>query len=170
MTLRPSLEEVRNLGHHATNYNWGIQFLSLPRGLDNFTSADLNTRAISADVPTRSINPINLNLRGHKWFQHGTVDYKNKFTIDLYETVDTKVGNFLDAYMDMEWTPIAGVQVPKMLNQCAFMLSLLDSYDKTRRYYTIIGAWLQDFTTSKMESNDGDVVVFSTTWQYDYYI
>ena len=25
MSLRPSIEDLRKLGHHATNYNWGIQ-------------------------------------------------------------------------------------------------------------------------------------------------
>ena len=36
-------------------------------------------------------------------------------TLNLYETVDQKVGNFLNAYMDMQWSPIIGSQVPKML-------------------------------------------------------
>ena len=44
MSLRPDILTLRDLGHHASKYNWGIQFVTLPSLLTGFTSADLNTR------------------------------------------------------------------------------------------------------------------------------
>lgn len=170
MSLRPSINELRALGQHATNYNWGIQFISLPSLLTGFTSSDLNTRATSAGIPKRSVSPMDINLRGHKVHQHGVVNYGNTYSISLYETVDSKVGKFLDAYMDMLWTPITGTQVPKSISQTSFLLTLLDSYDKARRYYTIIGAWLTDYDPGSLASDGGAILTYQTTWQFDYWL
>lgn len=167
--LRPDINQFRDLGHHQTQYDWGIQFISLPALLTGFDSADLNTRCTSAQLPARTINAIELNMRGHKIYQHGTVNYGNTITLNLYETVDQKVGNFLNAYMDMQWSPIVGSQVPKMLNQSAFLLTLLDSENKAKKYYTIIGAWLQGWSQIEL-GTASDVLTYSTTWQFDYYI
>ena len=169
MNLRPDIDQFRSLGHHQTLYDWGIQFISLPSLLTGFDSADLNTRCTSTQLPARSIKDIELNLRGHTIFQHGIVSYGNTLTLNLYETVDQKVGDFLNAYMDMQWSPVIGAQVPKMLNQSSFLLTLLDSENNAKKY-TIIGAWLKSWNPIDLGSNQSDVITFNTTWQFDYYI
>lgn len=168
--LRPDINQFRDLGHHATVYDWGIQFISIPSLLTGFDSADLNTRCTSTQLPARTINEIELNLRGHKIYQHGIVSYGNELTLTLYETVDQKVGNFLNAYMDMQWSPIIGAQVPKMLNQSAFLLTLLDSENNAKKYYTIIGAWLKGWNQIELGSNQSDVITYQTQWKFDYYL
>lgn len=171
MSLRPSIENVRELGSHATTYDWGIQFFNLPSILTGFTSADLNTRCTTATIPSRKIEAIPINLRGHKVFQHGIVDYGNTLQLTLYETQDSKVQDFLAAYMNMQWTPITGSQVPKSLNQCCFILSLLDTENNPTWNYTIIGAWLQGYEASGgLQSSSSEVLSFQTTWQFDYFI
>lgn len=170
MTLKPTIENVRDLGHHQTLYDWGIQFFRLPSGLNNFSTADLNTRCTSATLPSRSMQEMEINLRGHKVYQHGIVSYKNTLELTLYETVDSKVQDFLAAYMNMQWTPITGTQVPKSLNQCNFLLTLLDSQHNPTYNYTIIGAWLKDYTPSGNLGSDSQVLSYTTQWQFDYYI
>lgn len=171
MSLKPDINNLRSLGHHQTTYDWGIQFLNIPSALSEFTSADLNTRCTTMSIPKRSIEPIQLNFRGHKAFQHGIVNYGNTLSMTLYETVDSKVQDFLDAYMNMQWTPITGSQVPKTLNQCSFILTLLDSEQNPTKYYTIMGAWLQDYSPSgDLQSTSSDVLSFNLTWQFDYFV
>lgn len=170
MTLRPDINTFRDLGHHATTYDWGIQFLSIPGAITGFTSADLNTRCTSTQVPGRTIDAIQLMLRGHRIFQHGIVNYGNTLPLTLYETVDSKVSNFLEAYMDLQWTPVGGVQVPKSLNQSQFLLTLLDSENKARKHYTILGAWLQGYQPVELQSEGSTVIVYQSTWQFDYFI
>jgi hypothetical protein len=170
MSLRSTISEVRNIGHHQSLYDWGIQFFNLPSILTGFTSADLNTRCQTANLPSKSIDEIEINLRGHKVFQHGKINYKNKLNLTLYETQDSKVGDFLDAYMNMQWTPITGSQVPKSLNQCCFLLTLLDSENNARKNFTIIGAWLQDYTPSGDLGSDSAVLSYNTVWTFDYWL
>ena len=170
MSLKPDISQLRALGHHQTTYDWGIQFFNLPSLLTGFTSADLNTRCTSSTIPTRSIEPITINLRGHKVFQHGIVNYGNTLSLTLYETMDSKVQDFLGAYMNMQWSPITGTQVPKSLNQCCFLLTLLDSYHNETFSFTIIGAWLQDYKPSGELGSDSNVLSWNTTWQFDYFI
>lgn len=171
MSLKPSVEQLRALGHHQSTYDWGIQFFNMPSALSGFTSADLNTRCQTMTLPSRSMQPIEINLRGHKVFQHGIVDYKNTLSMTLYETVDSKVQDFLKAYMNIQWTPITGTQVPKSLNQCSFLLTLLDSEHNPVYNYTIIGAWLQNYEPSgQLQSSASDILTYTCTWQFDYFI
>lgn len=171
MSLKPTLQDLQNLGHHQTTYDWGIQFISLPSMIAGFSSSDLNTRCTSATLPSRSMDEIPLKLRGHEAFQHGIVHYGNQLQLTMFETMDSKVQHFLSTYMDMQWMPITGVQVPKSLNQCAFLLTLLDSYHNPTHYYTILGAWLKDYKPSgDLQSESSAVLSWQTTWQFDYWI
>ena len=70
MSLKPTIENIRGLGHHQTTYDWGIQFISLPSLLTGFTSADLNTRCQTSTIPSRTMEEIPIQLRGHKVLQH----------------------------------------------------------------------------------------------------
>jgi hypothetical protein len=170
-TLRPTIEDLSQLGMHASYYNWGLQFISLPSALSNFTTDDLNTRAVSFSAPTRTQEATPIALRGHTVYQHGIMSYDNPLTLVLHETIDSKVGNFLEAWMDLQWTPIAGSQVPKSMNQASFLLTLLDSEDKARKYYTIVGAWITHFDHGgDYEATNSDTVKYTIQLQYDYYL
>lgn len=170
MSLRPSIEQVRGLQHHQSMYDWGIQFFGLPNILSGFDSDDLNTRCQTVDLPSRSIEEISIDLRGHKVFQHGKINYGNTLAMTLYETQDSKVQDFLNAYMNMQWTPITGSQVPKSLNQCNFVLSLLNSENSPTYQYTIVGAWLKDYKASGSLGSNSEVLSWNLTWQFDYFI
>lgn len=171
MSLRPSIEEIRNLGMHASYYNWGLQFVSVPGGISGFTSSDLNTRAISFAPPTRQQDNSEIRLRGHRVHQHGIMNYEGDLSLTLHETVDSKVGTFLEAWMDLQWAPISGVQVPKSLNQAVFLLTLLDSQDVARKYYTIYGAWPYSINPGgDYGADNSDTVKWTVNFHYDYYI
>ena len=86
MSLRPTIEEIRALGHHQSLYDWGIQFFNLPSLLTGFTSADLNTRCQTATLPRKSFENIPVNLRGHRVFQHGTINYGNELNLRKFCT------------------------------------------------------------------------------------
>lgn len=171
MSLKPTISELRALGHHQTTYDWGIQFLSLPSLITNFSNSDLNTRCQSATLPSMTIEEISIDLRGHKAFQQGIGNYGNTLEITLYETIDSKVQEFLNAYMNMQWMTVTGVQTPKTLNQSSFLLTLLNSEHNATRYYTIIGAWLKGYSPSgNLQSSASDILTWNTTWQFDYFI
>ena len=170
MSLRPSITELRDLGHHASKYNWGIQFISLPSAVTGFTSADLNTRCVSVTAPTRNQEAADISLRGHKIYQHAIMNYNGEITLSMHETVDRKTLNFFERWMDLQWTPIGGAQIPKSTNQAAFLLTLLDSEDKARKYYTILGAWPKNVSGITYSANDSSIVTYDVTFQYDYYL
>lgn len=171
MSLRPTIDDVRALGHLQTTYDWGIQFFNLPSVLTGFTSAELNTRCSTASLPSRKFDEIPIPLRGHKAMQHGIVDYGNHIDLTLYETTDSKVQDFLAAYANMQWTPITGSQMPKTLTQCCFLLTLLDSENNPTFQYTIVGAWLQSYQPSGgLQSGSSDLLTFNCTFTFDYFI
>ena len=171
MSLRPSIEELRALGMHASYYNWGISFVSLPSAVSGFTSSDLNTHAISIAPPTRTQDASEISLRGHKAYQHGIMNYDGPLELVLHETVDSKVTTFLENWMNVQWTPISGTQIPKSLNQAVLLLTLLDSEDKARKYYTIMGAWPTHFDHGgNYGADNSQTVQVNLQLRYDYYI
>ena len=172
MSLKPGISQVRQLGHHQTTYDWGIQFIGLPQALTGFSSSDLNTRCTSANLPYMNHDEIAIDFRGWKAFQHGIGRYgDNQLQITLYETVDSKVQSFLSAWSALEWAPETGVQVPKMENQCTFLLTLLNSLHNPVRYYTIIGAWMKQYQPSGgLQSSNSEILSWNVTFQYDYFL
>lgn len=170
MTLRPSIESTRALGMHASYYNWNIQFIGLPSAISGVTSAELNARAMSMRPPTRTQDKATIELRGHKVYQHGIITY-NPIQLVFHEAVDSKIGTFLEEWMDLQWTPIAGTQLPKNTNQGSIILELMDSMDVTRCTYTLIGVWPTGFTHgADYSSNSSDTVKFTVDLSYDYYL
>lgn len=171
MSLKPTIEQLRGLGHHQTTYDWGIQFLTIPSIISGFSNSDLNTRCTSSSLPSMTIDEIPIQMRGHQAFQHGIAKYGNTLDITLYETMDSKVQDFLAAYMNMQWAPITGIQTPKSLNQCSFLLTLLDSEQNPTRYFTIIGAWLKGYDPSGgLQSGSSDILSFNCHFQFDYFL
>ena len=171
MSLRPDIEQVRELGMHASYYNWGLQFVNLPAAVSGFTSSDLNTRAVSFTAPERTQNKATIALRGHKVFQHAIMDYSDSLTLTIHETVDRKVGNFFENWMNIQWTPITGVQIPKSLNQAVLLLTLLDSEDKARKYYTMFGVWPTNFQHGgEYGADNSSTVIYTVSLAYDYYL
>lgn len=171
MSLRPDIEQIRELGMHASYYNWGLQFVNIPAALSGFTSSDLNTRAVSFTAPERTQEKATISLRGHKVFQHAIMSYSDSLTLEIHETVDRKVGTFFENWMNLQWTPIAGTQIPKSANQAVFLLTLLDSEDKARKYYTIFGAWPTQFQHGgNYGADQSNTVIYNVSFAYDYYI
>ena len=79
MTLRPSIENTRALGMHASYFNWGVDFITLPATSYSVSSAELNSRAMSMRPPTRTQDKATIELRGHKVYQHGIITYNPIF-------------------------------------------------------------------------------------------
>ena len=171
MSLRPSIEDVRKLGMHASYFNWGLTFLDLPAGLSGFEKSDLNTRAVSFSPPERTQQKATIELRGHKVFQHGIMDYSDSLELIIHETTDRKVGTFFENWMNLQWTPISGVQIPKSANQAIFFLHLLDSEDVEKKVYTIIGAWPTSLSHGgNYDASNNDTVKYTVQFAYDYYL
>ena len=170
MSLRPSINDLSSLGHHASKYHWGIQFVSLPAAVSGFTSADLNTRCISATAPSRTQQKADIALRGHKVYQHAIMDYSGSITLNMHETEDRKTLTFFENWMNLQWMPDTGVQIPKSTNQAVFLLTLLNSMDSPVKYYTIFGAFPTGLDGVTYDSTDNSVVTYSVTFSYDWYL
>ena len=169
MGLRPTIDQVRNLGMHASHYRWGVQLVKIPASLGGFGSSDLNLRALSIEPPTRTIEDTEINFRGTKIYQHGIITY-NPIQLTLHELVDSRTITMLENWMDSQWNPDTGAQVPKIENQAEILLSLLDSQDLVRCTYHLYGAWPTHFDHGGVyDSVTSDTVKPIVTLRYDKY-
>jgi hypothetical protein len=153
----------------ASYYNWGVQFITTPAAVAGFTSYDLNTRAISMSPPTKTEEESEVNIRGNKDYQHAIITY-NPLEITLQETVDSKVGSFLEAWTAAQWDPTTGQQRPKNQIEATILLTLLDSMDVPRAQYTLVGAWVTSFDHGgSYDGSNSDTVKFNVNLRYTYY-
>lgn len=167
--MKPTVDQVRNLGMHAAYYNWDVEWVTLPAGITGFTTSDLNTRAFSIQAPTRQLDESEIVVRGNKVYQHGIATYQ-PIALTLHETVDRKVASFLEAWLDTEWETVNGVQVPKNENQAIIKLSLCDSKDRRTAEYTMVGCWLTSFDHGgDYDGTNSDTVKYTCNIRYDYY-
>ena len=168
-SLRPTIDDVRNLKMHASYYRWSVQFIKTPASISGFSSSELNTRAVSITPPTRTIEDAEIQIRGHKDYQHGIITY-NPIELIMHETNDSAVITMLETWMDSQWNPEDGTQVPKNENQADILLTLLDSQDRPRATYTLMGAWPISFDHGgHYDASTSDTVKPSVNLRYTYY-
>ena len=105
--IKPSITDVIGLGDFMVSNLWsisitgpGVQYMTL--------SADaLNLRAISFEIPKRSGNTLEVNIRGNKVKQPGDYEYGGEVTLVLAEdeataAAHTTIKAWRDAIIELE--------------------------------------------------------------------
>ncbi len=95
------LNQVRALNAVVHLNDWRIKFATVPSGagLDALAN-DVDIRAISVDIPRATLLPIQVDIRGHRYFVPGDTEFTPTITLTLLETDDMQVMNALNSWRD----------------------------------------------------------------------
>lgn len=170
---RPSIAEIRGLGDFATLFRWDVAFTA-PSGLTSLAHAGINLRCESVDSPPKATNQkIEENIRGHKVFQPGITQYNNTIQLTCVETVDNYVHKFFGAWREAIWQVSTGkrsVGTDWSSLQAEIKLARMDSDDTVIWYYTLFGAFLEDYEPGgSLDGTSSDFLKPSLTFSYDYF-
>jgi hypothetical protein len=166
---KPSIENLRGIGDVASVYRWNMSFSKSP-SVDGFPSSeDINLRCESVTLPSISIEPVTIQIRGHKVFQPGIIDYGGTFSLTIIETIDNKISDMIKGWREACWEVDTGKGKPKADIEANIKLERLDNEDNTIWTYELIGCWLQSVDGLTLDSTTSDPMRVTLTLQYDYY-
>jgi len=161
MTLvRPSVENLRSVGNFTQAFRWIIHLAEIPAAVaEAVTSEDLNFRAESSSIPTRTTTATEITIRGNTVRQSGQTVYNSPLTIGANETIDNKLSELIRKWQDLAWDSkdgSSGKTAPVEEMQGRIELIRLDQSDNPIYKYTLFGAWLESAEKGDLDGSTAD--------------
>jgi len=167
---RVSIDQLRNMGNVAVPYRWTLTFTNLPAGLNTFSSADLNVRCESVELPKlSSAGKIEVRVRGNKVLQQGIMEYSNTISLVFYETEDSIVHDFLRSWRELVWKSRSGVQVSKEDYEANVQITRLNHADEGIWKYNLHGCFLEDFDLGMLDGSTSDAMRTTLVLSFDFF-
>jgi len=177
MAKRPTMERIRaNIGDAMVSNLWTVEFDQVPAVLQaNFGvfMSEINLRAISAEIPKRTGNSLEITIRGHKVKQPGDYDYSGQITLTLVESDDQgPVHDFIRAWREYIIGTNTGYQYKKKDIEGIVRLTRLNRQNSADSSWgtdwLLKGVFLEDYELGEL-TETGDIVQPSITLSYDYF-
>jgi len=167
--IRPSIEQIRQLGDVALTFRWHISMPSTPLVMKDIfeRGQSLNLRATSTSKPKITDQKVTVDVRGSQVHQPAKHEYSKSIQLKCYETVDSKMADLIRQWI--HWSTNYGKTYPKLDLECKILLTELDNSDKARYHYMLVGVFLEDYDFGEGSSDNG-VVQPSLTLSYDYFL
>lgn len=164
---RPQIENIRGLPDFLTVYNWNVSITKPPAGVS--IPQNFNFQCKTSSLPTASNNPIEVDIRGHKTRQAGIQSYDGTLDLQLVETVDTALFNFVRDWRETQWATGTGVALARNDSSCDFQLQLMSRQDQVVKTYTLIGGILTGYQLGDLSGDSSEALRPSITVTYDYF-
>jgi hypothetical protein len=166
-----TIDQLRALPDYQQITKWDMRFLTFPIvGPLGFPIADdLNLRCESIELPRKTTNPIEVDLRGHRTVHAGITNYSNTFTVVFTETVDNRIKLFLKAWQEVLWATRSGSSFNKAQYEATLQIIMRNNQDQAIYQYVLYGCFLQDTDLGTLDGSSSDIVRPSATFSFDYY-
>lgn len=171
---KPQLGQVVTLDSVLHLNDWTVEFLRLPPALaGQLALQNVNIRAFSMDVPRLNINPIQIDIRGHRFYVPGDKEFDSTFTLQLHETSDTPVAQAFYTWFTLIQETYTGFRSDPSLTQLKadLKLTLLDRNLNPRWEYRLYGAWPQtiDYGGQVVGDKGADIIRPTITFNFDWF-
>jgi len=177
MAKRPTLENVRTqIGDAMVSNLWVIEFTKLPpvlAGQFGRFQEELNVRAVSAEVPKRTGNSLEITIRGHKVKQPGDYDYSGTITLTLIDSDDSApIHDFIRAWREYIIGTNTGFQYQKKMIEGIVTITRLNRQNQggilPGTSWELKGVYLEDYELGEL-TETGDIIQPTITLSYDYF-
>lgn len=165
---RPDITQIRNVGDFATLYQW---YVTMPKKPVGISDDDLNFRCLSTEIPKKTSQTIEVQIRGHKVRQPGIYDSTPTITLAFVGTVDNVISNFIRDWREKCVEEITGKHEVKADVEATLMLTQLDRTDAPIWQYELFGCWLEDYdpTGGQWDGASSDILRPTITVSYDFF-
>lgn len=169
--MRPTINEIRQLGDFQPMYTWDMNFIQFPQALRNRpTRGDVNLRCISTGVPKKSDQNIEVNIRGHKVRQSGIGMYEGTLTLTFVDTIDQTIADFIYEWQQLLWEDGTGLAYPTKDVEATIAITRLDRENNPVRVFTLYGCKVEDRDHGgELGSDTNDVYKPTMTIGYAYF-
>jgi hypothetical protein len=168
--MKPSIDDVRALGEVHSLYRWNMYFITFPSAVAAPpTREEMNRRCATTTRPKVTFNDTLVNMRGHTVEQQGKMTYERRITLQMLETVDVKVAQFLSDWRQAAWQDGTGVSADKKDLEASIKLELLDNQDNPTWEYVLTGVILKDMTLMQLLEESDEIDRPEIILGYDFY-
>lgn len=164
---RPNMENIRSLPDFQTVYNWNVSVTKAPAGVT--VPPNFNFQCQTATIPESSNTPVEVDIRGHKIRQPGIQQYDGTLDLQMVETVDQALANFIKGWREAQWETGTGVAKTRNESSANFQLQLLDRQDNVKRTFDLIGGILLNAQKGELSGDGSEVMRPTLSVQYDYF-
>ncbi len=168
---RPDIEQIRQTGDFPTMYQWNFIMSKFPQVGTYPDKEELNKRCLTAELPKKTGQTIEVQVRGHKVRQPGIYNPVGTLTITFVETVDMMVANYFREWREACWETRTGVQQSRENCEAVIALQQLNRQDEAIWQYVLTGCFLEDYdpTGGQWDGASPEVLRPSITLSYDYF-
>jgi hypothetical protein len=171
MAKRPSITDVRGLGDFMVSNLWVVEVIA-PTGVAGLGFDKLNLRAVSFEIPKKSGNSLEINIRGAKVKQPGDYDYSGQVTLTLAETEkDQLAHNLIRGWREAIIETNTNAQMRKSDIECVVIIKRLNRQNQLAQGATswkLWGVYLEDYELGEL-TDAGDVIQPTITLSYDFF-
>ena len=172
MAKRPSITDVRGLGDFMVSNLWVVE-VTAPSATGDIGFSKLNMHAVSFEIPKRSGNSLEINIRGAKVKQPGDYDYSGQVTLTLAETEkDTNAHNLIAGWREAIIETNTNRQKRKEEVECIVLIKRLNRQNMLTSTVTtqwkLWGVYLEDYELGEL-TDAGDVIQPTLTLSYDFF-
>ena len=172
MARRPSITDVRGLGDFMVSNLWVVE-ITAPVETGDIGFSKLNLRAVSFEIPKRTGNSLEINIRGAKVKQPGDYDYSGTVTLTLAETErDALVHDLIMDWREAIIQTNTNAQMRKSDIECSVIIKRLNRQNEAMSQFgtawQLFGVYLEDYELGEL-SDAGDVVQPTMTLSYDFF-
>ena len=181
---RPNLQQLRTALEFQHVYHWDVNIVTPPTGID-IDPDRWNMQAFTVEIPRRTVEVAQVELRGHRIHEFGRVVPVGELTFVYVETVDAYVRNIVRTWTEA----LRDRNMPTVELLADFSLRSLDTtlggtvgnqdaapvgpafHQEPPNYgYVIQMAFLRDTTPPTLDGQSPDPAQWSLVLQYnDFY-
>lgn len=172
MSQQVNIESLRNLPEFAQVTKWDMQFITFPivGAFGALIPNEYNLRCETIEQPKGNMNNTEVQVRGHKVYNSGILDYGNSITLTFVETQDNMILKLVKAWREISWASRTGKQFTKKETEATLLITRLDKQDKPIAKYTLYGCIYQSDDAGSLDSSGTDAIKPSLTLNFDYFI
>lgn len=166
--MRPTFNQIRNLGDPALTNLWDLQITKPPTGL-SFDVDGLNFRCESVGIPKKSGSKISVQIRGLAPVHYpGTLTPEGSLTFNFTETEDNFITKIISDLTNLTQDSETGAGIPKAELEMEIKITRLNRQNKPIWEYNLVGCFMESPDPgSDLNGGDADVLKPSMTISYD---
>ncbi len=172
MSNTVNIESLRNLPDYAQVTKWDMQFVTFPLvgAFGSLIPNEFNLRCESIETPKGNMNNVEVQIRGHKTYNSGILDYGNSMTLTFVETEDNMIMKLVKAWREISWATRTGKQFTKKETEATLLITRLDKQDKAIAKYTVYGCIYQADDFGTLDGSSTDAIKPALTLNFDYFV
>lgn len=172
MSQQVNIESLRVLPDFAQVTKWDMQFITFPLvgAFGSLIPNEYNLRCESIELPKGNMSNVEVQLRGHKVFNSGLMDYGNSMVITFVETEDNMIMKLVKAWREISWGSRTGRQFSKRETEATLLITRLDKQDNPIAKYTMYGCIYQSDDFGTLDGSSSDAIKPQLTLNFDYFV